>query len=466
MKKKAKSLLVCMILAFTMMFSGCSVETKNTSTAEPIQGTSGETTAAPEATATPDASGSTKKYEGQSLTILMASADGSNEAVKAAMDKAAELLGITLEYSVVPDDQFVNVINTKGSTGNLDDLIFTSASLSDLPYTEFATLDGAWISHISDATKSFTLSPDDGSTIMAPFGAQSNFGLAYNKAVLEKAGVTLPITDYAGFLDACKKIKDTGVTPLYVSAQENWTPQILLLSSFTSTLLKDDLAVKLSTNQIKPQDVQGIVDIWSNVQAFSTNGYINSDFLSASHQMGLEAIANGKAGFYAVTDGAYGEIKTAYSDLIDGVGLTLCPMWNDKADAFVMANRSSRMLAVSKNGSKLDIAKEFINTCITEEVMMTYYEKSPGASPYVDLGFEVPSSTWNQEMQELSTQFPSYGDWANNLYNGKAIMNKFWGDFDLQVQSMFSGKSAEEALIVWYKTYAAAAESQRLEGFE
>lgn len=460
MKKKMKSLLVSMFLVFSLALAGCSVETKDSSDAKSAQEESKDNAV------TSAADSGSKKYEGESLTILMQAQDGSNEAVKAAMDKAAEILGISLEYSVVPDDQFVNVINTKGSTGNLDDLIFTSASLSDLPYTKFATLDGDWISHISNSTKEFTLSPDDGSTIMAPFGAESNFGLAYNKAVLKKAGVTLPIEDYAGFLDACKKIKDTGVTPLYVSAQENWTPQILLLSSFTSTLLKDDLAQKLSTNQVKPQDVKSIVDLWSNVQAFSKNSYINSDFLSASHQMGLEAIAKGNAGFYAVTDSAYGEIKTAHSDLIDGVGLTTCPMWNDKSDAFVMANRSSRMLAASKNGNKLELAKEFINTCITKDVMNTYYEKSPGASPYVDLGYELPSSAWNKEMNDLTKKYPTYGDWANNLYDGKAIMNKFWGDFDLQVQSMFSGKTAKDALKNWYATYFAAAKSQRLEGFK
>lgn len=456
MGKKMISVLLSMFLVVSML-AGCTVETKSTS--------DNEAEISKEAN-TGDTVGESKKYEGESLTILMQSADGSNEAVKAAMNKAAETLGIKLEYSVVPDDQFVNVINTKGSTGNLDDVIFTSASLSDLPYNELAVLEGDWISNISDASRPFTLNPDDQSTIMAPFGAESNFGLAYNKEVLEKAGVELPIKDYASFLEACEKIKGTGVTPLYVSAQESWTPQILLLASFTSSLLKDDLANQLSTNQVKPQDVLGIVEIWSNVQAFSTNGYINDDFLSASHQMGLEAIANGEAGFYAVTDNAYGEIQSAYGDLIEGVGLTICPMWSDEADAFVMANRSTRMLAAAKNGSKLDIAKEFIDTCITEEVMVTYYEKSPGAVPYTNLDFEVPSSPWNQEMKGLAEQFPTYGDWCNNIYDGKATMNPFFGDFDLQVQSMFSGKTAEEALTNWHKVYSDAAKSKRLEGFE
>ncbi len=456
MKKRTTKLLVSMLLATSVFFTGCSVQTKDPVEADKSQA---ETSDAGDDT-------SSKKYEGKSLTILMQSQDGSNEAVKNAMDKAADILGLSLEYSVVPDDQFVNVINTKGSTGNLDDVVFTSASLSDLPYNQFATLEGDWIDQITDGTKSFTLHPEDGSTIMAPFGAESNFGLAYNKAVLEKAGVTLPVVDYASFLEACQKIKASGVTPLYVSAQESWTPQILLLTSFTSTLIEDNLATKLSSNQVKPQDVPSIVEIWNNVHQFSKSDLINSDFLSASHQMGLEAIANGQAGFYAVTDSAYGEIKSAYGDLVDGVGLTISPMWSSADKAFVMANRSTRMLAAAKNGEKLAMAQDFINTCITEEVMTTYYDQSPGAAPYVNIGFEVASSPWNQELKELTSQFPTHGDWCNNLYDGVAIMNKFFGDFELQVQTMFSGKTAEEALTNWYNAYASAAKSQRLEGFQ
>ena len=72
----------------------------------------------------------------ETLTVMIGSEDSGGVAVKAAMDKAAEIMGIDLEYSVFPTDQFLNVLNTKGATGNLDDVIFTSYSLSDLPYND------------------------------------------------------------------------------------------------------------------------------------------------------------------------------------------------------------------------------------------------------------------------------------------------------------------------------------------
>ena len=262
-----------------------------------------------------------------------------------------------------------------------------------------------------------------------------------------------------------EKIKETGATPLYISAQEQWTPQILLLGSFTTTLLKGTVVDDLIANRVKPQDTEEIVKIWDNVHALQDKGIINEDYKSATHEMGKKAVANGEAAFYAVTDGAYGEISTEYPDLIDGVGLTTVPMWDNAEDAFVMANRSVRCIAVSKNSKNIDLAKEFVNTCITEEVMKTYYELSPGAAPYNDLGFELPMSSWNEELAQLAENLPSYGDWCNALYDGVPKLNPFFGEFDLRVQSMFTGKSTEEAVTEWYDKYAEDAKAKRVDGF-
>ena len=130
-----------------------------------------------------------------------------------------------------------------------------------------------------------------------------------------------------------------------------------------------------------------------------------------------------------------------------------------------MTNRTSRTLAVSRKSKNLELAKEFVNTCLSQEVLTTYYELSPGAAPFKDLGYELTKSPWNAEMQELARDMPSYGDWANALFGGEAVLNPFWGDFDLNVQSMFSGKTSQEAIEGWYKKYADDAKAKRLEGF-
>ncbi len=71
-----------------------------------------------------------------------------------------------------------------------------------------------------------------------------------------------------------------------------------------------------------------------------------------------------------------------------------------------MTNRTSRTLAVSKKSKNLELAKEFVNTCLSEEVLKVYYELSPGSAPFQSLDYELTTSHWNAEMQELAKELP------------------------------------------------------------
>ncbi|WP_340383553.1 extracellular solute-binding protein [Streptomyces sp. SS7] len=47
-------------------------------------------------------------------------------------------------------------------------------------------------------------------------------GFWYNKALFKKAGVAAPPTTWSGFLDAVKKLKAAGITPLALAGKEKW----------------------------------------------------------------------------------------------------------------------------------------------------------------------------------------------------------------------------------------------------
>lgn len=44
-------------------------------------------------------------WSGQTLRIMMSSGDFGADTIKPALEKAAEIMGITIEYDVIPDDQ-------------------------------------------------------------------------------------------------------------------------------------------------------------------------------------------------------------------------------------------------------------------------------------------------------------------------------------------------------------------------
>ncbi|MFE1884530.1 extracellular solute-binding protein [Streptomyces diastatochromogenes] len=47
-------------------------------------------------------------------------------------------------------------------------------------------------------------------------------GFWYNKALFEQAGITAPPTTWSGFLDAVRKLKAKGITPLALAGKEKW----------------------------------------------------------------------------------------------------------------------------------------------------------------------------------------------------------------------------------------------------
>ncbi|MEU9342463.1 extracellular solute-binding protein [Streptomyces sp. NPDC048278] len=92
-------------------------------------------------------------------------------------------------------------------------------------------VDAGLVKDLTDPTKSWAdgLLPVakqpyilDNKTYGIPFDI-GMVGFWYNKALFKKAGISTPPTTWSGFLDAVKKLKAAGVTPLALAGKESWT---------------------------------------------------------------------------------------------------------------------------------------------------------------------------------------------------------------------------------------------------
>jgi raffinose/stachyose/melibiose transport system substrate-binding protein len=422
--------------------------------------------AAKTATPSPSATPEVKKEVKTDVTITaMAQTTQATKALTESFKKVEELTGIKVKLDTYPDDQFLNSVKTKLATGDAADIIIHPFGVYDIPSDSLEPLDGPWVEKITDVTKPNTLWKDK--VVKAPYGGQSNMGLLYNKKVLAAAGVKLPLKNFSEFTAALDAIKKTGVTPLYLPNKENWTAQIIFLSSMTGTLAnKPGLVDQLSTNKVKPQDVPELVKLWENALSLKTKGYLNSDYMSADLQMGYKAIAEGKAAFMPGGDWFYSDIAKDYPDQLKDIGMTVTPIWDDQKDGMVMNDPANAYISVAANSKNIEAAKKFVNAFMTEPVLKTFYAIQPGAVPYKDLGYELGMNDWNKEMLGYASTFKPLGDWANHAYDGKSFkMNPFWGDFNLQVQNLFAGRPAKDAIADWYKKYAKDAELKKFAGF-
>ncbi|MCR5255464.1 MAG: ABC transporter substrate-binding protein [Acetatifactor sp.] len=403
--------------------------------------------------------------DGGKLSVMMSSGDYGAGMITQALETVAEGMGITLEFEVIPDDQMLTVTNTKLATGNGGDIILHNFGLTDISEKDLASLDGEWVGKITDTTYPLCVG-SDGSVLKAPLGGESNMGFIYNKKVLEEAGVSLPIRNYEEFIAACELIKGSGKTPVYISNQETWTAQILLLCSMTSVFDGNpELIHKLTTNQVKPAEIPELVKLFENAISLKDLGYINEDYMSATNDMAFDALANGECAFYAQLDSAYSSLNEFYPDKIGDLGMMYIPLWDNEEDGYVLFGTATNYLSIVGNSENLDLAKAFVNKMVSEDGLKVYYDLIPGSAPYKDLTVELNANAFNREMREYAKTWPSLREFNNALYDGEPALSNFYGAFSERIQGMFSGISVEDTLSEWYKAYYADAAALRMEGF-
>ncbi len=149
--------------------------------------------------------------------------------------------GNKVDAQILPDDQFFNVIRTKLASGEPPDVFAIWPDINNFSTDQLETLTGAWTSKINmeRAKKIGYASNVDGKLYTAPYGGLSIQGLMYNKEVFEKAGVSTPLKSYQEFLDAAKKFKSMGITPLTISTKDDWTTQIVFYKGSNSLTVSD-----------------------------------------------------------------------------------------------------------------------------------------------------------------------------------------------------------------------------------
>ena len=174
------------------------------------------------------------------------------------VEKLEEDENISIEFEVVPDDQYDNLMKMRLNSHEAPDLIayqFADLYAAVDPEEFFVPLDDEeWMAKV----KAPEVTEYNGKHYGYCFEASNGFqGLIYNKDVFEKNGITeLPKT-LDEFYAVCDKLKEAGVVPIAMPS-DTWVPQIWMTSGMSRALGSEeaceDFANKILTNQAKFND--------------------------------------------------------------------------------------------------------------------------------------------------------------------------------------------------------------------
>ncbi len=419
--------------------------------------TTAGTGTAPAATQTEKATVPAEK----AATLTLSGSNGmGTDGMKAALKLYEQDSGNKIDFQLYPDDQYQNIIKTKMATNDTPDVVEFWATASNFAENQVEVLDGPWVKQLpEDKVRLKYGRASDGKVVVAPFGTCMLFGVAYNKDVFKKAGVTPPLKTYNDFIAACEAIKKTGVTPLELGNKDNWTAQIFGLVGL-NYMFKDnpDMAQDMLTNKIKPAESPAWLDFTKRMLALKEKGYINSDYMSVTMNDARKPVIDGKAAMLFELDADYGEFKKIGGDnFADTIGFMPMTFGDDYVD--VVKGAASQGLWIPTGSKQKDTAKEFVNAMLTEKYLTPIYQQSPGSAPLKDVN--LPGSAWTKEMDEYAKNMPSLDPWCDAYLS---IMD-LGGQRATMFQDMLSGKDPQSSLTDWYAEYSKLSKAKKIQGY-
>jgi raffinose/stachyose/melibiose transport system substrate-binding protein len=220
-----------------------------------------------------------------------------------------------------------------------------------------------WNDKFPDSALMVNKFTDDGKTIgdghlVAVPPAIQYVGVFYNKAVLNKLGITdvKTLDNKAAFLQALDRAKAAGVTPVMLGDSEKW-PALHNLSLFNGWYVSPSAINNWVLNREgSTYDDAGHLKGSTDFRTWMQNGYFNKDALATSFTDATNRFGKGKAAFFITGSWAVGDVSKA---LGDDAGFMLFPAGDSGKHAAV--GGYSLPFSISAKTKYPDCAASFIN---------------------------------------------------------------------------------------------------------
>lgn len=272
--------------------------------------------------------------KGVTLTFGIPTQWANKASVKQLIEKYNKESGNTVEVQALDDKEYINLTLTKIATNDCWDLVWAKVGVEATQYNvekNFLDLSNEpWVSRVSENALNGFLKVN-GKVYCAPFGGSAVMGVVYNKKVFKDLNLTIPKTEKE-FQAVCKTIKSKGIIPIYFPSKDLW-PIIMYQSTAWPSQWAADPSIleKLNTNKMKWAEVPGALAEAKRMVLYNKMGYFNKDVLTATYDMALQNVAEGKAAMWVVGDWTAGDFATKYPKA--PIGMFVRP--TEKGDNYV-----------------------------------------------------------------------------------------------------------------------------------
>lgn len=368
---------------------------------------------------------------------------------------------ITVEFQVIPDDQYFTLIKAKLATGEVPDVLEVNVpsnnseinaiencvDLSNEPWVARLVNPGLLNDPVND--KIYAMPRESSSAFMTIY---------YNKAVFDELSLSEPTT-YDEFLDICETVKNAGITPIFASDKDSWVPQIWVGTRYPVALHPNDSDTwnKLLTNELKWSDIPEFKEVLAEYLELYEKGYMNKDNLSATFDNQKEALATGKAAMAYNGEWMAQDIKSKWPEVELG--------------SFVIPYKDKQMMAIGayvqglfvpNKGTQIEETKRFLDLWSQPKYQNMMYEQFPGFPAFNDVegGDVIPA------VQELVDEYIATGNYTYQMNDPMTIISPILPDlWKLYVEAIAGQKTPEEVFKAWDLKYSDFMQQKEQPGF-
>ena len=387
------------------------------------------------------------EQEMESVTITyLASQNWVLDSERELAEKFEAETGITVDYQIIPADQYFTVLQTKleaggdgidifgGQSGKSDIQLQLGVEENAVPLT-----DEEWVSRM-DPLSLEQVTLDDtvyGLTIWDTVGG--SWVVVYNKGIFEANGLQVPTT-YADFSAACATLQDAGVTPIYEPVADGWH-HVLWFAELgpvyeqNSPGLYDDL----NANEITMAEDPTMQESLTQLNELYSNGCFGDNSLSDEFANTESNMASGDFAMTVNRLGLPAQIEAADSSVAaDDFGFFVMPLadnqiWN--------VNPAAPSKFIYSGSEHIDAAKAYFEFLARPENLQFVLDNEP---QFVLLNFEGATAELTAAQQAFVDAYPDQG---TVLQTGVDYVNPQWIDMGQDIVAMFTGALSPEQVL-------------------
>ncbi|MNM22504.1 Multiple sugar-binding protein precursor [compost metagenome] len=268
----------------------------------------------------------------------------------------------------------------------------------------------------------------------------SALGLVYNKTAFEKAGIKEFPATLTAFYEACEKLKQAGIIPVYVNYASGWTlPQWGV--NMAPVIQGDAKALNFMTTSDSPfQEDNPVGQSYGIIRHLIQKGYTESDLYTNHWEESKKELAEGKAAMMYLGNWVIPQILSTSGTNVksEDIGFMPFPASDSgklsalmSSDAWFVINKNSKNMKTAKAWFKYlleesDYADDngFIPTVKTREPSLPQLKEFLAAKPALMENIELDSDFYTIASKA------GFDLWSGDIVQKLAVAKNLQGEFD------------------------------------